>query len=134
MDGHNKFNVSATVVMEQQMTVEDVRNSLMDALKSTGAKSFVLDVQAEQEQTTISLNVSGKQKEQYEAMADREGKTLEQYIVDRIAGVPMGYTMRDGKLEIHKPKSEKMVEYFRKATTEPIISAEKYEEVQKKLR
>ena len=44
-----EFKVEATVIMGHEMTVEEARKRIMDALRETGAKSFILYVEEAEE-------------------------------------------------------------------------------------
>ena len=55
----------------------------------------------------INLTIPKNKIKEYQKRADSEGKSLNQFIIDKIEGVPYGYTMKNGKIVVHEPQSEK---------------------------
>ena len=83
----------------------------------------------------IALTVPKGKKAEYQKQAEACGKSLNQFIIDRIEGVPRGYTMRGGKIEIHEPEAKMIRELFTSvAVVDSFISRETFDQVQEKLK
>lgn len=74
---------------------------------------------------TITITLTDKQYELYTEAAKAKSKTLEQYISDKINGIPVGYTINNDGISIHQPEADRIKAFVDKST---------FEEVQKKLR
>lgn len=74
---------------------------------------------------TITVTLTDKQYERYTEAAKERGKTLEQYISDKVNGVPVGYTVSGDGISIHQPEADKIRAFVDERT---------FEEVQKKLK
>lgn len=74
---------------------------------------------------TITITLTDKQYEKYAERAKVSGKTIEQYIGDKINGVPFGYTMKADGLSLHQPEADRIKTFVDEYT---------YEAVQEKLK
>ena len=74
---------------------------------------------------TITITLTDKQYERYAEAAKAKSKTLEQYISDKINGIPAGYTVNSEGISIHQPEADKIRAFIDEYT---------FEEVQKKLK
>ena len=81
----------------------------------------------------INLTIPENKIKEYQKRADSEGKSLNQFIIDKIEGVPYDYTMKNGKIVVHEPQAEKIKKAFKTITSEPIISKETFLNVEKIL-
>lgn len=83
----------------------------------------------------IKIRLPKGKKAEYQKQAEACGKSLNQFIIDRIEGVPRGYTMRGGKIEIHEPEAKMIRELFTSvAVVDSFISRETFDQVQEKLK
>ena len=62
----------------------------------------------------IKLRVPKGDKEKIANMALREGKSMNQFILDKIMGVPYGYTYNEGNIVIHEPSAKNVEKIFKK--------------------
>lgn len=72
----------------------------------------------------ITLKVTTQQLDKLMKRAQREGKSLEQSIIDRIEEVPYGYTVYKGKIEIHEPQAEKIRNHYKYCAEASILKNE----------
>ena len=69
---------------------------------------------------TVTITLMDKQYEKYAERAKASGKTLEQYLSDRINGVPFGYTVADDGLALHQPEADRIKAFVDEHTYEAV--------------
>ena len=67
---------------------------------------------------TVKITLTDKQYEKYSERAKASGRTLEQYLSDRINGVPFGYTVAGDGLSPHQPEADRIKAFVDEHTYE----------------
>lgn len=69
---------------------------------------------------TVKITLTDKQYEKYSERAKASGRTLEQYLSDRINGVPFGYTVAGDGLSLHPPEADRIRAFVDEHTYEAV--------------
>ena len=69
---------------------------------------------------TVAIVLTDKQYEKYAERAKVSGKTLEQYLSDRINGAPFGYTVAGDGLSLHQPEADRIKAFVDEFTFEAV--------------
>ena len=81
---------------------------------------------------TLNILISGEKKQKYMEEAEKAGKTLEQYLFDKVEGAPRGYSIKDAKIVVQETEEKELKAVYERALSE-IIPSKESEAVQAKL-